>query len=127
MYHESNGEAWHCPVRALARRHIHLRENGADTKTFLSAYYEDKGQHGDITNEDVSKALKAAATVLEYATMKGILIDRIDTHSLRSGGANALSLSGYPKSKRWDVGEALHSKNTSERSWRVSLKGCQKA
>ena len=27
--------------------------------------------------------------------MKGIPIDRIDTHSLRGGGANALSLSGY--------------------------------
>jgi hypothetical protein len=72
-----------------------LRENGADTKTFLSAYYDDKGQRGDITNEDVSKALKAAAAVLEYPTMKGIPIDRIDTHSLRSGNANALSLSGY--------------------------------
>ena len=95
MYHESNGEAWHCLVRALACRHIHLRDNGVDTKTFLSAYYDDKGQRGDITNEDVSKALKAAATVLEYPTAKGIPIDRIDTHSLRSGGANALSLSGY--------------------------------
>jgi hypothetical protein len=66
-----------------------------DTKTFLSAYYDDKGQRGDITNGGVSKALKAAATVLEYPTVKGIPIDRIDTHSLRSGGANALSLSGY--------------------------------
>ncbi len=54
-----------------------------------------KGQRGDITNEDVSKALKAAATVLKFPTTKGIPIDRIDTHSLRSGGANALSLSGY--------------------------------
>jgi hypothetical protein len=95
VYHESNGEAWHCLVRALARRHIHLRKNGTDAKTFLSAYYDDKGQRGDITNEDVSKELKAAATVLEYPTAKGIPIDRIDTHSLRSGGANALSLSGY--------------------------------
>ena len=95
MYHESNGEAWHCPVRALARRHIHLRKNGTDTKTFLLAYYDDKGQHGNITNKDVSKSPKAAATVLEYPTAKGILIDRIDTHSLQSSGANALSLSGY--------------------------------
>jgi hypothetical protein len=95
VYHESNGEAWHCPVRALARRHIHLRDNGADTKTFLLAYYNDKGQRDDITNKDVSIALKAVATVLEYPTAKGILINRIDTHSLRSGGANALSLSGY--------------------------------
>ena len=95
MYHESNGEAWHCPVRALTRRHIHLHDNGADTKTFLLAYYDDKGQRGNITNEDVSKALKAVATVLEYPTAKGIPINHIDTHSLRSGGANALSLSGY--------------------------------
>ncbi len=95
MYHESNGEAWHCPVHALTRCHIHLRDNGADTKTFLLAYYDDKGQHGDITNEDVSKALKVVATVLDYPTAKGIPIGRIDTHSLQSGGANALSLSGY--------------------------------
>jgi len=95
VFHESNGEAWHCPVRALARRHIHLRENGADTKTFLLAYYNDKGQHGDITNEDVSKALKEVATVLNYPTAKGIPNGRIDTHLLQRGGANALSLSGY--------------------------------
>ncbi len=95
MYLESNGKAWHCPVRVLTRCHIHLRDNGADTKTFLSAYYDDKGQRGVITNEDVSKALKAAAMVFEYPTAKGIPIDRIDTHSLRSGSANALSLSGY--------------------------------
>jgi hypothetical protein len=73
----------------------YLHDNGADKKTFLLAYYDDKSQRGDITNEDVSKALKAAATVLEYPTAKGITIDCIDTHLLRSGGANALSLSGY--------------------------------
>jgi len=89
------GPPWHCPVRALARRHIHLRENGTDAKTFLSAYCDDKGQRDDITNEDVSKALKAVATVLKYPTAKGIPFDCIDTHSLRSGGANTLSLSGY--------------------------------
>jgi hypothetical protein len=68
---------------------------GADTKTFLSAHYNDKGQHSDITNKDVSKALKAAAMILDYPTAKGILVDHIDTHSLQSGGANALSLAGY--------------------------------
>ena len=40
-------------------------------------------------------ALKLAATILEYPTVKGIPIDRIDTHSLRSRGANALSLAGF--------------------------------
>ncbi len=46
-------------------------------------------------NENNSKGLKMAATLLHYPTMQGILIERIDTHSLRSGGANALALSGY--------------------------------
>ncbi len=33
--------------------------------------------------------------MLKYPTTKGIPIQRINTHSLRSGGANALSLVGY--------------------------------
>ena len=40
-------------------------------------------------------ALKQAATALEYPLVKGIPIERINTHSLWSGGANALALSGY--------------------------------
>ena len=33
--------------------------------------------------------------VLEYPEMRGIPIERVDTHSLRGGGANELSLNGY--------------------------------
>ncbi len=62
---------------------------------FLSTYYDDKGQRRDFTNKDVSIALKAAAATLDYPTAKGIPINCINTHSLRSGGANALSLAGY--------------------------------
>jgi hypothetical protein len=68
---------------------------GTDMKIFLSAHYDDNGQRSDITNKDVGKALKAAATVLDYPTAKGISVDHIDTHLLQSGGANALSLAGY--------------------------------
>ena len=59
------------------------------------AYFTEPTQSSDITNEDITVALKLAATILEYPTVKGIPIDRIDTHSLRSGGANALSLAGF--------------------------------
>ncbi len=95
VYHEANRDSMHCPVCAIARRFLHLRSRGADSKTFLSAYYDDMGKQSNITNEDVSRALKSAATVLDYPTAKGIPIDRINRHSLRSGGANALSLAGY--------------------------------
>jgi hypothetical protein len=49
----------------------------------------------DVTGEDISKGLKMAATLLQYPSTRGIPIARINTHSLRSGGANALALSGY--------------------------------
>ena len=77
----------------------------ADAKTFLSAHYGDKGQHSNITSEDVSKALKAATRILDYPTAKGNPVDRIDTHSLRSGGANALSLAGLSDTKIQKIGQ----------------------
>ena len=54
VYHETNGDRMHCPVRALTRHYIHIRARGADSKTFLSAYYGNAGKRADITNEDVS-------------------------------------------------------------------------
>ena len=33
VHQEANGEEFNCPVKALARRVIHIRENGGDTKT----------------------------------------------------------------------------------------------
>jgi hypothetical protein len=95
IYHETNGDNMHCPVHALGRRYLHLCHNGAMAKTFLSAYFPTADQRADITNEDITMALKTAATALNYPTAKGIPIDRINTHSLRSGGANALSLAGF--------------------------------
>ena len=95
VYHEANGDNMHCPVRALGRRYLHLRNNGADRKMFLSEYFNEPTERADITNENITRALKMAATALEYPTVKGIPIDRIDTHLLRSGGANALSLAGF--------------------------------
>ena len=68
MYHESNGNAWHCPAPPPP---LHIA-----TSTFATI------RQTHITNEDASKALKAGAMVLEYPTAKGIPINRIDTHLL---------------------------------------------
>ena len=43
----------------------------------------------------MSSALEFASTALNYPALKRIPIDRVDTHYLRSGGANALLLAGY--------------------------------
>ena len=48
-----------------------------------------------MTNEDISVAVKWAAAKLDYPTSRGIPVERINTHSLRGGGACALALAGY--------------------------------
>jgi hypothetical protein len=40
-------------------------------KTFLWAYFEEGGKQVDVTNEDVSKAIKCTGLALEYPIKKG--------------------------------------------------------
>ena len=79
-----------------------MHENGGDNKALLSAFFVD-GVRYSVIGDDISKGLKMVAMLLNYPSTRGIPIKRINTHSLRSRGANALALS---KSKRWAVGKA---------------------
>ena len=80
-------------MRALGRRYLAIRDHSDNPKLTLSSYYS-KGTRNDVTDKHIRSALKLAAGALGYPA-RGFPIDRIDTHSLRSGGANALSLAGY--------------------------------
>lgn len=82
-----------CPVRALGRRVIHIRSHTKNGNAFLCSYWDDIGR-GDVTDTNIRFAVKFAAKALNYPE-RGIPLERIDTHSLRSGGACALSLAGY--------------------------------
>ena len=94
-FHKANGDQLFCPVRALARRYQHITTHTSNTKEVLSAYW-DSGEHPRmVTAEHISQSLKLAASMLEYPSKKGIPIQRVNTHLLRSGGANALALLGY--------------------------------
>jgi hypothetical protein len=53
-----------------------------------------EGEETTIKDKDIRLAVKTAAAALDYPS-RGFPIERIDTHSLRGGGANALSLAGY--------------------------------
>ena len=82
IHQEINGDPYHCPVKALGRRYTHIRRHTKDqASTFLSMYYIHNTRH-DITDKDVSVALKLAGVALEYPSQQGIPINRIDTHSL---------------------------------------------
>ena len=95
IFQEANGDPYFCPVRAVGRRYLHIRRHTNDHKEVISAYWEDRLPARSVTAEHISKATKLAASMLNYPSLKGIPIQRINTHSLRSGGANVLALSGY--------------------------------
>ena len=95
IHHEWNGEDLLDAVRALGRRYCHIRQHmNNDWSTLLSAVFTEDGRV-DVTDKDVSQSLKTAARVLQYPEMKGIPVERVNTHSLRIGGANALALAGF--------------------------------
>ena len=98
-----NGDDYFDGTRAVARRYCHIRRHTSDMDTFLSAYWID-GQRMDVTDEDIRAGVKMAAAVLRYPEMRGIPVERVDTHSLRSGGANALSLAGYTETQIQKMG-----------------------
>ena len=94
VHHESiKGNKWYCPVQALARRVCHIKSNTKDSTTMLCAYFDDAGE-GYVTDSNIRQAVKFAGGMLNYPD-RGIPIDRLDTHSLRTGGACALKLAGY--------------------------------
>ena len=66
----------------------------SNKNTYLSAYWVGCGRK-DLNAETMSETLKFSTTALNYPSLKGIPIDRVDTHPLRYGGANELSLAGY--------------------------------
>ena len=73
-----------------------LHSWGAKGDTFLSAFKNKKtGAIQHVIATDVSKMLKLAAAKKEYPELRGVPLNRINTHSLWSGGANTLSLAGY--------------------------------
>ena len=81
-----------CLVRALARRCTHMRQHNKNRNALTCTCFDKVGM-GSVTDNQMRFAVKFAAKALQYEK-RGIPIDRIGTHSLRSGGACALKLVG---------------------------------
>jgi hypothetical protein len=93
--HEWNGDEVFDPIWALARRYGHIQQQMGDSwDTLLSAVFS-KGIWSDVTDNNIQHALKFAAAQLNYPVSCGIPIERINSHSLWIGGANALAMAGY--------------------------------
>ena len=96
------------PVTTIARVVNDMLEFTSDGGEFLSAFHNKKtGTTQQVIPQDITKWLQAAAMKCDYPSNRGCPISRINTHSLRSEGANALSLAGYKehqiqKMGRWN-------------------------
>ena len=108
-----------CPVKALARRVIHIQTNSRNGKTLLNAYWNNVGRE-NITNNNISFAMKYSAAALNYPA-RGIPLNRIDTHSNQSGGASTLKLADYDDSAFRKMGNG---RPTHLRSWSTSRNSC---
>ena len=81
VHQEANDKVFNCQIWVLVQHLIHLRENNADGKTFLSVCIVE-GKWFNVTGEDISKGLTMAETILDYPILRGIPISCINTHSL---------------------------------------------
>jgi hypothetical protein len=100
IHQECNCDIYHCPVLALDQQYIHIQTHDrTPMTTFLSTYYSGPTTQHEMTDKHIQATIKLAAFALGYPS-RGILIDHVDTHSLRSGGVNALALNGYSD---WEI------------------------
>jgi hypothetical protein len=67
IFQEANGDPYYCPVRAVARRVLHIRQHSADNKEVISAYWDvSKIAARSVTAKHILKAIKIAAGMLQY-------------------------------------------------------------
>ena len=92
LHHTSSGVPGFDPVLSLARLVHEIHDLPASTP--LGTYQQDSGRLSRVTAGEVGAAIKLAA-VADNLPSVGFSIDRIGTHSLRSGGAVNLKLCGY--------------------------------
>ena len=85
--HARSGHPYFCPVLALVRRVLHLRQHGATPTTPLHCYYTRQTRH-DLHVQAVTTLLRKAVALqgAEY----GITAKDVEARSLRSSGAMAL-------------------------------------
>ena len=92
VHHEAIGTSI-CPVAALARRVHHLAAHSKESKLPLGTVFKTKRKRGAVSDRDIATAVRWGA-LMDNLLEQGYTLDRVSSHSLRSGGAMALKLNG---------------------------------
>jgi hypothetical protein len=97
------------PVAAAARRFLHLRAHHASPTTPICTYYSASSGTSPpppptcVTSRRITATLRKIAGILGFEKL-GFHPHEIGSHSLRSGGAMTLHLSGHPDSTIKKIG-----------------------
>jgi hypothetical protein len=110
VHHHSSGDATFDPVRSMARLVYELQDLPENTQ--LGTYHSSATATKIIRPCEIVKAIRTAA-IADNLEAAGFKLDRIGSHSLRSGGAVNLRLNGYghemiKKLGRWSGNTYLH-------------------
>jgi len=82
-----SGDPVLCPVKAIIRRVLYLRQNGATPKTPLAHVYNSKGL---VTAAAITNCIRSAVT--DLGPTLGFLPNEVSARCLRAAGATALLL-----------------------------------
>lgn len=91
--HGLSGNALTCPVLALVRRLLYIRNHNMSDDTPLCTYRDVHNKTRYVTSNNVTVALRAALALVDPATVD-IQPHEIEARSLRAGGASALMAAG---------------------------------
>ena len=92
LAHCTNGQLQSCPVRAVMRRVLHLRQHNAPASTPLHTFFDLSSRKRNVTSTLVTSLLRIAA--LSIPGHAGVDPANIAARSLRSSGAMSLLLGG---------------------------------
>jgi hypothetical protein len=99
IHHTACRDQTFCPVRALVRIILRVRQLSVDPCVPISLFAVD--QH--VTANDITKAIRVAAASTNLFRA-GYTLDRISAHSLRASGAMALKLAGHDEATIKKIG-----------------------
>jgi hypothetical protein len=87
--HGRSGHVLVCPVRAVIRRIIYLRQRNSPSDTPLCTYFTGGGRARHVLSKDITDALRNGIITVGSHTLD-ISPHEVEARSLRAGGATAL-------------------------------------
>ena len=104
LHHTASQHPWLCPVKSAARLIHEIGGLGPDTG--LGTYSDETGALRRITSPEIRAGIQLGA-IGDNLASRGYSLDRIGSHSLRSGGATHLHVLGFSpdtikKMGRWN-------------------------